>query len=50
MSRNQAIDEIVERLAQIDAQRLQQIYNLLFEKNRIVAVGGDRYEHQDLVD
>lgn len=50
LSRTEAIEHIVERLAQLDAQRLKDVYNLLFEKDHIISVGGDRFEHQDMVD
>lgn len=50
MSRTQVIQQIIESLPKADAERLGTIYNLLVKDDRIISVGGDHYEHQDMVD
>ncbi len=50
MTKQQAITKIVEALPNLDPERLQQVYNQIFDTDHIVFIGGERFEHQDMVD
>ncbi len=50
MTKQQAITKIVEALPSLAPDRLQQVYNLVFDADHIVFIGGERFEHQDMVD
>ena len=50
MSRQQVLQRICQQLSTVDNERLEHIYNQLFDDDHIVAVGGDYFEQQDMVD
>lgn len=50
MSKQQAVDRIIGVLPSLDPERLQQVYNQIFDADHIVFIGGERFEHQDMVD
>ncbi|WP_158380803.1 hypothetical protein [Chitinilyticum litopenaei] len=50
MTRNQVLQGILELLEKLSDSELEALYNRLHDEDHILATGGGRFEHQDMVD